>query len=123
MSEALSFFVAPKGQAPLPVAPVDPDQLQRWAQETDIEESGPALVADGAWTVYLESLSTRDAASGSRAMLEERGFPVTIQTADVNVRTFYGVALAGFGSWHGAVAFKNGIAEALGFRSAWVAAP
>ncbi|MFQ5807214.1 MAG: ABC transporter permease subunit, partial [Phycisphaerae bacterium] len=43
MSDPLTFYVAPRGRPPLPVGPVDPEQLQRWAQETDIEENGPAL--------------------------------------------------------------------------------
>ena len=120
MSDPLSFYVAPKGQAPLPVRPVDPDQLRRWTQETDIEARGPALTVDGAWTVFLESLSTREAAARSRATLEDQGFPITIQTAQVGDKTFYRVALAGFGNWQGAVAFKDGIADALGFRTAWV---
>ncbi len=120
MSDPLSFYVAPKGQAPLPVRPVDPDQLRRWAQETDIEARGPALTVDGAWTVFLESLSTREAAARSQATLEDQGFPITIQTAQVGDKTFYRVALAGFGNWQGAVAFKDGIADALGFRTAWV---
>ncbi len=120
MSDPLSFYVAPKGRAPLPVRPVDPEQLRRWAQETDIEERGPALTVGGAWTVYLESLSTRQAAARSRATLEERGFPITIQTAQVRDKTFYRVALAGFRNWQGAVAFKDGIAEVLGFHTAWV---
>ncbi len=120
MSDPLSFYVAPKGQASLPVRPVDPDQLRRWAQETDIEARGPALTVDGAWTVFLESLSTREAAARSRATLEDQGFPITIQTAQVGDKTFYRVALAGFGNWQGAVAFKDGIADALGFRTAWV---
>ena len=120
MSDPLSFYVAPKGQAPLPVRPVDPDQLRRWTQETDIEARGPALTVDGAWTVFLESLSTREAAARSQATLEDQGFPITIQTAQVGDKTFYRVALAGFGNWQGAVAFKDGIADALGFRTAWV---
>ena len=123
MSEPLSFFVAPKDRAPLPVAPVNPEQLQRWARETDIAEHAPALVIDGAWTVYLESLSTPDAAEGSRAALAEQGFPASIQRAEVGGRTFYRVTLTGFGSWQGAIAFRDGAAEDLGFRSAWVAAP
>lgn len=122
MSDPLSFYVAPKGQAPLPVRPVDPDQLRRWAQETEIEERGPVLTVDGAWTVYLESLSTRDAAARSRAKLEEQGFPITVQAAEIGDKTFYRVALTGFRNWEAAVAFKDVIAEDLGFRTAWVVA-
>jgi len=80
---------------------VDADQLRRWAEETDIEAGGPALGTDGAWTVYLESLSTRDAAARSRSDLERRGFPVTVQTARVGGKTYYRVALSGFRDWQG----------------------
>jgi hypothetical protein len=123
MSQPLSFYVAPKGQAPLPVRPVDPDQLRRWAEETDIQADGPALVVDGTWTVYLESLSTPEAAARSRSNLQQGGFPVTIQTAQVSGKTYYRVALSGFGNRPGAVAFKDGMADDLGFPSAWVATP
>jgi hypothetical protein len=121
MSDPLSFYVAPKGQAPLPVRPVDPEQLERWALETDIPEHGPALGVDGAWTVYLESLSTGGAADRSRAALAERGFPASVETAQIGGKTFYRVALSGFTSWQGAVAFKDGIAAELGFPTAWAA--
>ncbi|MGH8660549.1 MAG: FecR family protein, partial [Burkholderiales bacterium] len=36
MADPLSFFVAPRAAAPLPVAPVDPNQLKEWAEETEI---------------------------------------------------------------------------------------
>lgn len=119
LSDPLTFYVAPKGQAPLPVAPVDPEQLQRWARETDIEENGPALTADGAWTVFLESLSTREAAETSRARLADEGYPASIESAEVGGRTFYRVAVAGFRNRQGAAAFKDGLAKILGFRTPW----
>lgn len=122
LSDPLTFYVAPKGRAPLPVRPVDPQQLQRWAQETDIEENGPALAVDGAWTVHLESLSSAAAAARSQAQLEARGLPVSVQTADIGGKTYHRVSLSGFGSWQGALAFKNGMAAKLGFVTAWVAA-
>lgn len=119
MADPLSFYVAPRGRAALPVGPVDPEQLRRWAQETDIAEHGPALGVDGAWTVYLESLSTSESAARSRAALEDRGFPASVETAQIGARTFYRVALRGFTSRQGAVAFKDGLAAELGFPTAW----
>ena len=61
-----------------------------------------------------------EAAARSRARLEDRGFPITIQTAQVGDKTFYRVTLAGFRNWQGAVAFKDGIANDLGFSTPWV---
>jgi hypothetical protein len=84
------------------------------------EMKSRSRLSDGAWTVFLESLSTRGAAARSRATLEDRGLPITIQEAQVGDRTFYRVALTGFRNWQGAVAFKDGIAADLGFRSPWV---
>jgi hypothetical protein len=37
MADPLSFFVAPRGEKPLPVAAVDPKQLKEWAEETEIQ--------------------------------------------------------------------------------------
>lgn len=122
LSQPLTFYVAPRGQPALPVRPVDPQQLQRWAQETDMREYAPALAEDGAWTVHLESLSTAAAAARSQAQLRARGFPVSVHTADVGGKTYHRVSLSGFGTWQGALAFKNGIAAKLGFATAWVAA-
>jgi len=36
MSDPLSFFIAPRNKKPLPVAPVDPRQLEQWSAETEI---------------------------------------------------------------------------------------
>ncbi len=87
LSEPLTFYVAPKGRAAFPVRPVDPEQLRRWARETDIEVNAPASSVDGAWTVYLESASSREAAERSRARLEALEFPVAVRAAEVGART------------------------------------
>ena len=122
LSDPLTFYVAPKNEAPLPVRPVDPEQLQRWAQETDIADGAAALGANGAWVVHLASLSTRARAEQSRTGLRALGYPVSIAPAEVGGTTYYRVSLAGFESWQGAVAFKDGAAARLGFPTAWVAA-
>ncbi|MDO8991242.1 MAG: FecR domain-containing protein [Sideroxyarcus sp.] len=59
MDQPLSFYKMPKGEAPLPVAPVDAQQLQEWAQETDIAR--PAARIGGKWKVDL--LTAPDQAS------------------------------------------------------------
>ncbi|MEQ1914711.1 MAG: hypothetical protein HOP24_08875 [Sideroxydans sp.] len=51
MDQPLSFYKMPKGAAPMPVGPVDSEQLKKWAQETDINQ--PAASLGGNWKVEL----------------------------------------------------------------------
>ncbi len=51
MDQPLSFYKMPKGTAPLPVGPVDAEQLGKWATETDIAQ--PATQIGGKWKVDL----------------------------------------------------------------------
>ena len=62
MSEPLSFYVAPKGQAPKPVAAVDPDQLAKWALETELQSQAPTFRQHGRWKVSLGTLGSEDEA-------------------------------------------------------------
>jgi hypothetical protein len=55
MDQTKSFYVAPKGQAPLPVAPVTDAQLAQWAAETEIETGQGAARRGGSWKVILAS--------------------------------------------------------------------
>jgi hypothetical protein len=55
MDQPKSFYVAPKGQAPLPVAPVTDAQLAQWAAETEIETGQGAARRGGSWKVILAS--------------------------------------------------------------------
>ena len=121
LSDPLTFYIAPKNRPALPVKPVDPAQLQRWAEETDPRPDGPVLSLDGAWTVYLESLSTRESAQASKRRLEQQGYPVEIRSAEVNGVKRYRVAVTGFAHLHGARGFSTRAAAALGFPTAWVA--
>jgi hypothetical protein len=58
MDQALSFYVAPKGRAAEPVAPVDRRQLGLWAAETEIEDGKGVLRRGGRWRLTL--LDTAD---------------------------------------------------------------
>lgn len=51
MDQPLSFYKMPKDAAPLPVGPVDAEQLGKWATETDIAQ--PATQVGGKWKVDL----------------------------------------------------------------------
>jgi hypothetical protein len=83
MDQPLSFYKMPKNAPPLPVAPVDPAQIKKWAQETDITQ--PAAQFGGKWKVDL--LTAPDEASALAAYDQWRAagydvllFPLATET-------------------------------------------
>lgn len=79
MSEPLSFYVAPKGQAPKPVASVDPAQLSRWATETELRADGATLSKGGRWAVHA---GVEDSEAGALALYDRiraAGYPARIR--------------------------------------------
>lgn len=75
MDQPLSFYKMPKGAAPLPVGPVDAEQLGKWATETDIAQ--PATQVGGKWKVDL--LSAPDQASALAAYDQWRNAGYDVQ--------------------------------------------
>lgn len=79
MDQPLSFYKMPKGAAPLPVGPVDAEQLGKWATETDIAQ--PAAQVGGKWKVDL--LSAPDQASALAAYDQWRNSGYDVQLKPV----------------------------------------
>lgn len=77
MDQPLSFFVAPKGQAALPIAAVDPHKVNTvWLPQTALPDD--ALSEAGAYHLtVLAGLTEQDAQRWSRR-LQEGGYPVVI---------------------------------------------
>lgn len=120
LSEPLTFYVAPKNAPPLPVAPVAPEQLARWAAETDVEAGAPVIAGDGDWTVYLQSLATAEAANRARDALIEKGYPAVIVDAMVGGTLRHRIAIKGLVSFTAARALSERAASELGLRGAWM---
>lgn len=53
LSEALSFYVAPKGQSPNPVGKVDREQVNKWAEQTEVLPGSGYARRGGRWKVEL----------------------------------------------------------------------
>jgi hypothetical protein len=53
MSEALSFYVVPKGAAPNPVGRVDPEQVSKWSAQTEVQAGSGYVRRGGQWKVEL----------------------------------------------------------------------
>ena len=79
MSEPLSFYVAPKGAAPQPVASVDPAQLAIWAAQTELRPEGATFRKGGRWAVQV---GVEDSEAGALALYDRvraAGYPVRIR--------------------------------------------
>ena len=88
------FYVVPKGQAPKPIAPVDPDKIvNEWAPQTEMVSGAPTLVADGDFMVIALSQTSAEGAEFIAGKLAEDGYPAEVDTADgryfrVSLRSF-----------------------------------
>jgi hypothetical protein len=57
LTETLQFYGADKGKAPGPVASVAPEQLAKWALETELQDGFGTQKQGGRWTVRYGSYS------------------------------------------------------------------
>lgn len=77
MDQPLSFYKMPKGAAPLPVGPVDAEQLGKWATETDIAQ--PATQIGGKWKVDLLTAPDQASALAAYDQWRDAGYDVQLQ--------------------------------------------
>ena len=120
MDEALSFYVAPKGAPALPIAPVDPDQLARWALETELAAGAGVMREDGAWIAHLKSHRIEAFATSSRDALHQAGYAAEIRPADVDGQSWFRVSITGFENAAEARAFANRLEGRFGITGAWI---
>jgi hypothetical protein len=77
MDQPLSFYKMPKGAAPLPVGPVDAEQLGKWATETDIARPAPRL--GGKWKVELLTAPDQAGALAAYDQWRDAGYDVQLK--------------------------------------------
>lgn len=94
MDQPLSFYIAPKNAPPLPVAPVDPEQLRQWATETEIEAGKGAARRGGKWKVLAASVETQEEALKLYDALRAAGYAAEIRPAMAGEKRIYDVRLA-----------------------------
>ena len=73
LTEPLQFYGADKGQAPGPVAMVDKAQLEKWAQETELQDGGGTQQASGRWLLSFGHLD-KDGALALHDQLAAAGY-------------------------------------------------
>lgn len=117
MDQPLSFYIAPRNAPPLPVAPVDAEQLRQWAAETQIAPGSGAAHRGGKWKVIAASVETQEEALELYDALRAAGYAAEIRPALPGEKRIYNVRLAHLPSraeaeaLAGSIRGKMGVAE------------
>jgi hypothetical protein len=117
MADPLTFFVAPRGQPPLPVQPVNPDQLKQWAAETEIEAGRGVARRGGSWQVVLASTESQIEALRVYERVREAGYAAGIQPLLVQGKRSYDVRIASLPSKAEGQAVADALAGKYGVAS------
>ena len=91
MQDAKTVYQAPKATAPGPVVPVDPNQLGRWAAETEIEKGAGAARKGGKWKVYVARAASRSEGEAAVERLWTGGYAAQVSTVSEDGKTVYWV--------------------------------
>jgi len=94
MDQPLSFYIAPRGAPALPVAPVDPKQLEIWSAETQIAPGAGAASRGGKWKVIAASVDTQAEALKLYDALRAAGYAAQIRPLTRAGKLVYDVRLA-----------------------------
>jgi len=96
MDQPLSFYVRENG-ASKPVAPVPPEQLKQWAQETDTQAGQGVAKRGGKWSI---TISSKTAAPALKVYKDIRaaGYAAELRPIKVEDKRSYAVRVASFAS-------------------------
>jgi len=120
MQQALSCYVKPRAQAPLPVDRVELQQHRLWLDETDLKPGQGIAVTDGQWQLVLISLSDADSAERVLSGYRELGLAVQRKSVVRNGRTLHRLLLPAFESIEDAQAAADRIEKMTGADDSWV---
>ncbi len=110
MDQPLQFYVAPKGQASLPIGRVPEVQLQQWAAETEIAADAGGSSVNGRWQLNFDDTTGFTEALDLHDTLRQRGYAAQFQPDRMGGERIYRVRLAQLSS--------EGDASALAIRLA-----
>lgn len=79
MSEALSFYVAPKGFAPQPISTVEAEQVRQWSLQTEVQAGSGYARRGGSWKVNLATLASEADALALYDRARAAGYAVRIK--------------------------------------------
>lgn len=110
MSEALTYYQAPKQGAPS-VEPVPMDLFTEWAQQTEIQPNRGALSRQGAWKLSISRFDNQAQALSLYDSLRRDGYPARIRPQAAAGGHIYHVQLEGFASRTDAEALASRLKE------------
>jgi hypothetical protein len=110
MGDPLTFFVAPRGQPPLPVQPVNPDQLKQWAAETEVEAGRGVARRGGTWQVVLATSESQIDALRVYERVREAGYAAGIYPLLADGKRTYDVRIPSLSSRAEAQAVADALA-------------
>jgi hypothetical protein len=114
MADPLTFYVAPRGQPPLPIQPVNPDQLKQWAAQTEVEAGRGAARRGGRWQVVLASSESQGEALAVYINVREAGYAAQIEPLRPEGKRVYEVRIASLPSREEAQALATALAGRYG---------
>lgn len=124
MSEPLSFYVAPKGEAPKPVASVDPAQLALWAAQTELRPDGATFRKGGRWAVQVGVEESEAGALALYDRIRAAGYPARIRPQAAGDGTYrYALQVPQIASRAGAEALSVRLRLELGLETARTQGP
>lgn len=91
MQDAKTVYQAPKSAPAGPIVPVDPNQLARWAGETEIAKGAGAARKGGNWKVYVARAATRTQGQEAVERLWDAGYAAQVSTVSEDGKTVYWV--------------------------------
>jgi hypothetical protein len=94
MNDPMSFYVAPKNAAPLPVAPVDAAKLAQWSLETEISSGAGAVRSGGKWKVILAVADSENGAFALYDAARAGGYPAEIYPLGTAAKRKYQVRIS-----------------------------
>lgn len=120
METPMTLFVAPKASAARPVQAANPDEVARWAAETELQEGEGVARADGRWSVHLASLRHMESAQKLMRAVQAAGYAVQMQPVEVHGAMLSRVSIHGLASRADALALRDRLSQELQLPQAWV---
>ncbi len=120
LSDANTLYMAPKGEPAKPLAPVDMNDLARWAEETEPQSGAGVRSVDGKWRLLLASYREHDKALDLQQELARQGTDVGTLQVTVNGQIWFRLLIDGYVSRTDAEAAGAQLGERFGFSSPWV---